>query len=141
MPAPTLYKVDEIAALLGVKYSFIRKLLTTSLKNSPNRIYAYKVGGNYRISLEQRFFAETGLTEYLAQKEEPMANQRISPIVFTPKQVAMLLNVSRETVMRLLYRGSFQSFKVGRTHRIPIDQPYFRNKGITLQAIYDLPDL
>jgi excisionase family DNA binding protein len=99
------------------------------------------VGGNYRINLEQRFFEETGLSQYLAQKEDPMANQQISSIVYTPKQVAMLLNVSRETVMRLLYRGSIQSFKVGRAHRIPIDQPYFISRKITPQAIYDLQDL
>jgi excisionase family DNA binding protein len=59
----------------------------------------------------------------------------IEPIGFTPKEIAKVLRVSNATVMRLVFSGDVQSFRVGRQHRIPIEQPYFQRRKITRQHL------
>jgi excisionase family DNA binding protein len=71
----TLYTVQEIADLMHASSRYIRKYLTTKGGGSTNRILAYKVGGQYRIHLDQPYFIKCGFWDcfnyYLNNRKKP----------------------------------------------------------------------
>ena len=45
----------------------------------------------------------------------------IPPLVATPEEASSILRISRSAVYELLAQGQIDSFKVGRSRRIPLD--------------------
>ena len=58
----------------------------------------------------------------------------ISPKVYTPEQVAEVLQLSQNTVYKLISRGEIVAKKIGKVYRIPLSSIYFALTGLD----YDL---
>ena len=58
----------------------------------------------------------------------------ISPKDYTPEQVAEVLQLSQNTVYKLISRGEIVAKKIGKVYRIPLSSIYFALTGLD----YDL---
>lgn len=58
----------------------------------------------------------------------------ISPKVYTPEQVAEMLQLSKNTVYDLINRGEIVAKKIGKVYRIPAASVFFAFTGLD----YDL---
>lgn len=63
-----------------------------------------------------------------------MSNSQILPTIYTPEQVATLLQLSKNTVYDLINRGEILAKKLGKVYRIPAHSLSFFLYGLD----YDL---
>lgn len=63
-----------------------------------------------------------------------MLNQINIPQTYTPKQVASILQLTKNTVYDLIGRGEIIAKKIGKVYRIPVTSVYFALTGMD----YDL---
>lgn len=54
----------------------------------------------------------------------------LQPIVYTPKQVATLLQLSKNTVYELISRGEITAKKYGKVYRVPKSSLSFALEGL-----------
>lgn len=59
-----------------------------------------------------------------------MINTQILPKVYTPEQVASMLQLSKNTVYQLISRGEIVAKKIGKVYRIPISSLSFVLTGL-----------
>lgn len=63
-----------------------------------------------------------------------MLNQLTIPQTYTPDQVAMILQLNKNTIYDLIGRGEIIAKKIGKVYRIPATSVYFALTGLD----YDL---
>ena len=59
-----------------------------------------------------------------------MINTQSLPIVYTPEQVAAILQLSKNTVYQLISRGEIVAKKIGKVYRIPASSLSFIFTGL-----------
>lgn len=59
-----------------------------------------------------------------------MINTQVLPKVYTPEQVAEILQLSKNTVYQLINRGEIVAKKIGKVYRIPISSLSFIFTGL-----------
>lgn len=59
-----------------------------------------------------------------------MISQTSSPKVYTPEQVAEILQLSKNTVYNLINKGEIVAKKIGKVYRIPASSIYFVFSGL-----------
>lgn len=59
-----------------------------------------------------------------------MINTQVLPKVYTPEQVAAMLQLSKNTVYQLISRGEIVAKKIGKVYRIPISSLSFIFTGL-----------
>lgn len=59
-----------------------------------------------------------------------MINSQILPKVYTPEQVAVMLQLSKNTVYQLIGRGEIVAKKIGKVYRIPTSSLSFMFNGL-----------
>lgn len=59
-----------------------------------------------------------------------MINTQVLPTVYTPEQVAVMLQLSKNTVYRLISRGEIVAKKIGKVYRIPQNSLSFLFTGL-----------
>lgn len=59
-----------------------------------------------------------------------MINTKILPKVYTPEQVAAMLQLSKNTVYQLINRGEIVAKRIGKVYRIPISSLSFIFTGL-----------
>ena len=59
-----------------------------------------------------------------------MINTQVLPKVYTPEQVAQMLQLSKNTVYQLINRGEIVAKKLGRVYRIPSNSLSFIFTGL-----------
>mgnify|MGYP001573489720 CR=1 FL=1 len=59
-----------------------------------------------------------------------MINTHIMPKVYTPEQVAEMLQLSKNTIYQLINRGEIVAKKIGKVYRIPVSSLSFIFTGL-----------
>lgn len=59
-----------------------------------------------------------------------MINTQVLPKVYTPEQVATMLQLSKNTVYQLINRGEIVAKKIGKVYRIPFSSLSFIFTGL-----------
>ena len=59
-----------------------------------------------------------------------MINTQVLPTVYTPEQVAAILQLSKNTVYQLISRGEIVAKKIGKVYRIPVSSLSFIFTGL-----------
>lgn len=59
-----------------------------------------------------------------------MINSQILPKAYTPEQVAVMLQLSKNTVYQLIGRGEIVAKKIGKVYRIPTSSLSFMFNGL-----------
>lgn len=59
-----------------------------------------------------------------------MINSQVLPKVYTPEQVASMLQLSKNTVYQLINRGEIVAKKIGKVYRIPVSSLSFIFTGL-----------
>lgn len=59
-----------------------------------------------------------------------MINTQVLPKVYTPEQVAAMLQLSKNTVYQLINRGEIVAKKIGKVYRIPVSSLSFIFTGL-----------
>lgn len=59
-----------------------------------------------------------------------MINTQVLPKVYTPEQVAQMLQLSKNTVYQLISRGEIVAKKIGKVYRIPASSLSFIFTGL-----------
>lgn len=59
-----------------------------------------------------------------------MINTKVLPRVYTPEQVAAMLQLSKNTVYQLINRGEIVAKKIGKVYRIPTSSLSFIFTGL-----------
>lgn len=59
-----------------------------------------------------------------------MINNQTLPKVYTPEQVATMLQLSKNTVYQLISRGEILAKKIGKVYRIPVSSLSFIFTGL-----------
>lgn len=65
-----------------------------------------------------------------------MINTRVLPKVYTPEQVATMLQLSKNTIYQLINRGEIVAKKIGKVYRIPVSSLSFIFTGLD-EDLYD----
>lgn len=59
-----------------------------------------------------------------------MINNQVLPKVYTPEQVAEILQLSKNTIYKLIARGEIVAKKIGKVYRIPAKSISFAFTGL-----------